>query len=723
MKQIFLTIAKHGAITAALVVLVAAPFAPLVAQADIPVAGDTTDTRNIPAADNPNSGFGNLNPNLAPATPSPTGGGSSSDSGCSVLSGSGFALCITNIVYVFTVGIGSGFAYVSAYFFDWAIALSLNGSAYALDFVSQGWTTARDMANMAFLFILLYIAFKIIFEAETNETVHMLTWVIIIALLVNFSFFFTRLVIDAGNILSIQFYNAIDAPSVGSTAAGSGVQSTVASVAGVTGSSFNNSKDLTAGIMGMLNLQGLFGAESFKTFKSGQTGASGFLVTLIATSFLYIAAGIMLWLLTVALITNGVKFLVRIVVLWFLIIASPLAFVARAVPKFEKHYHEWQNSLINHAFYPVAFMFIFLILTNFAKQMGGQNNLINGIFNNIPGSSSGASVVSSLGMAVANVGIRMGFVIAMLYIGMEASKKIGVMGADAANHAGNWVGSKMIGTYGAAGRNTLGWAGSRLGQSGIMQNWAAKDSLIGRTLWRGANRMGGASFDVRSAPGLKSMLPKDLVGETTGKGGYRAAFDARVKQRQDEAKLLKETTKEDMDNAEKEGKRRAEAEHDKNNPGERTNIATDMKAAATEQKSAADALKGAVQNIEDLVKQGKQGSPEMDAAISNRKGRESEHANATKRLAELEGKSAKIEETIKARTKALTPEVNLRNIYAKSIENDAEIRDIFRLGISRYSDRVAASKIRKGKSAADRVLEAIKEDSEKGGGEEKTEKK
>src|SRR6185369_3602202 len=107
-----------------------------------------------------------------------------------------------------------GFAYVAAYFFDWSISLSLNGTAYALDFVSQGWTTARDIGNMAFLFILLYIAFKIMFEAETNETVHMLVVVIVIALLVNFSFFFTRLAIDAGNILAIQFYNAIDAPSI-----------------------------------------------------------------------------------------------------------------------------------------------------------------------------------------------------------------------------------------------------------------------------------------------------------------------------------------------------------------------------------------------------------------------------------------------------------------------------------------------------------------------------
>ncbi len=148
-------------------------------------------------------------------------------SGGTVFKSGDWAQCITDVIYVFTIGIGSGFAYVSAYFFDWAVSLSLNGSAYALDFVSSGWTTARDLANMAFLFILLYIAFKIIFSAETGDTIHMLALVIVVALLVNFSFFFTRLAIDAGNILSIQFYNAINVQSLAATAQQGGVSGNV----------------------------------------------------------------------------------------------------------------------------------------------------------------------------------------------------------------------------------------------------------------------------------------------------------------------------------------------------------------------------------------------------------------------------------------------------------------------------------------------------------------
>lgn len=574
MKRVFLIGAKNTALTATLVVFLAAPFAPLTAQAqvggipDFPTTVPAGSTGAVAGSCGPGTTFssqtggcvslpgaqGGAAANAA-AAQNPSGSSSGSNFGCG-LSPSTWDLCITNIVYVFTVGIGGGFAYVAAYFFDWAIALSLNSGSYALDFVSQGWTMARDLANMAFLFILLYIAFKIMFEAETTQTIQMLVAVIVVALLVNFSFFFTRLAIDAGNILSIQFYNAIQAPSIASTAASqqpgvSGALSNSANASAFANAigSGGNSKDLTFSIMGMLNLQGLFNTQSFQNWYTKQNGTQGFMVVLITLTFLYIAAGIMFWLLTVAFVTNGIKFLFRIVVLWFLIIASPLAFVARAVPRFEGYYHEWQEALIKHAFYPAAFMFIFLILTNFSNQMGQNNALINGLYQGL-NSSNSATPLAAIGYAAANVFIRLGFVIAMLYIGMEASKRIGVMGARIANHAGEWVGGRMTtafrktgGAIGAgvpawAGRNTIGFLGDKYAKSNVGRDLAARGGVLGRTVWRGAAAVGRQSFDTRG--GLTALGVKEsLVGKPGGEGGYTAKFDARIKAREEEAKKLK----------------------------------------------------------------------------------------------------------------------------------------------------------------------------------------
>lgn len=440
MKKVFTTAAiKKILLSAVICTLVLGPFEPLIASADttlpsysapavgvtLPAAAAATPTSasNVSPTSYSAPTVGATLPAAAAATPQPP-----DSTGCSSV---GVSACLANIVYVFTVGIGSAFAYVAATFFNLAVHLSLDGPIYALTFISTGWTTARDLANMAFLFILIYIAFTIILEADTSHTMSLLAGVIMIALLVNFSFFFTRLVIDAGNILSIQFYNSIQAPLVSTTASSGSVSNLQgAAAAGINSLGGGDTKDLTASIMGMLNLQGLFGSTSFQNFSKPTDGFTQF----ITLSFLYIGAAIMFWLLTVTFVTAGIKFLMRVVVLWFLIIASPLAFVARAVPQFRKYFDTWRNMLISHAFYPVAFMFIFLILTNFTNQMGanGPNNFISSLFTGLANNGLTNSGILFIGGLIAQVSISMGFIIAILYIGLKAADSISVMGASAA---------------------------------------------------------------------------------------------------------------------------------------------------------------------------------------------------------------------------------------------------------------------------------------------------
>jgi hypothetical protein len=165
---------------------------------------------------------------VAKDTNSPADAPPKDDVGCSL---SDISLCLTNIVYVFTAGIMSVFAYIGGYVLSMGVALSLNSFAYAQSFLSVGWTAVRDIANIAFIFILLYLAFVIILQAETSGTMRTLAMVIIMALLINFSFFITRVVIDGGNVLAVQFYNQINAPSLETTASQGGVTGLFASAA------------------------------------------------------------------------------------------------------------------------------------------------------------------------------------------------------------------------------------------------------------------------------------------------------------------------------------------------------------------------------------------------------------------------------------------------------------------------------------------------------------
>ena len=71
----------------------------------------------------------------------------------------------------------------------------------------------RDLANMFFIFILLYIAIATILEIAAYNAKALLARLIIVALLLNFSLFFTRVIIDASNIWGSAFYDRISSAS------------------------------------------------------------------------------------------------------------------------------------------------------------------------------------------------------------------------------------------------------------------------------------------------------------------------------------------------------------------------------------------------------------------------------------------------------------------------------------------------------------------------------
>lgn len=527
------------------------PIASITVQAEQPV-----DT-NIVGGQNVNLGSGAVTSAPPAGYKDPT---VKSDLGCGISTSFDAGVCISSIVYVFTVGLGSGLAYVGGFMFDITVSLSLNSAAYALDFLSAGWTTARDLANMAFILILVYIAFTIMFQAETARTMQMLALVIFIALIINFSFFFTRVVIDAGNILAVQFYNSIPAPvmsdSIAKTTSNTGTLANTASgIASLAPQAvFKNTKDLTAGIMQALNIQELFSDNNFKKFAE----QTGFASKFIILAFLYIAIGACYFILAAMFLAVGVKFLMRIVVLWFLIIASPLAFVAKAIPgrpNISSWYDTWQNELVKHAFYPAFFLFIFFFISTIMESLGSSNGILGGLAADLSRLSADNQLGSFIFIAssVANVAIRLGFVIAMLFIALKASEKMGVRGAEAAQKfttfAFGQTGRLASAPLGYAGRQTFGRIGNAVANSSkkFENNALLSTNRIARAGWRGlaattsgtGNRLGKATYDPRNAPGasiLKQAVEK-VTGPTINTGKpTEGGFIAKTKERAERIK-------------------------------------------------------------------------------------------------------------------------------------------------------------------------------------------
>ncbi len=463
--------------------------------------------------------------------------------------------CIGVVVYVFTVPIMTAFAYIGANIFSIAVALSLNSNAYALDFLTSSWAVVRDLANMAFIFILVYLAVTIIFSAENSNTMKVLAATIIMALLINFSFFLTRVVIDGGNILAVQFYNAAtkDSPTLTST---TGIPTALA------GGAATNTKDLTSTIMQSLGVQGLLGQVSFQVASQQGSGFTQFLVNLIMIVLIYISVAAIMAMLAFAFLTVGFKFVMRIVALWFLIIAAPAAFAARSLLLTKGPaggwWKKWMENLLQFSFYPAIFLFMFMLMNVVMKALGqcaagvtasgGTCGLIPSTITSMGSISQNASIDTAfpaIGAAIANVGLRLGIVLIMLYYGLKVADMVVTTGTGAASAASNWVGRRVGAmTYGGISRGlraTAGFAGNRLAQSATARGWAGSEATGLKGI---ASRMAGAgligtgrkaangSWDVRGAWGVRQGLEKakGRVGDVGAPPdrSYRANVDART---------------------------------------------------------------------------------------------------------------------------------------------------------------------------------------------------
>ncbi|MCI0679733.1 hypothetical protein L0Y41_00130, partial [bacterium] len=106
------------------------------------------------------------------------------------------------------------FALISGWVLDYAVYFSLNIGALVdggndLNFVKFGWGQFRNLANLFFIFILLYIAATTVLNVSGHNTRALLAQTIVVAFLVNFSFFISGLIIDVTNVAGGTFYQNI----------------------------------------------------------------------------------------------------------------------------------------------------------------------------------------------------------------------------------------------------------------------------------------------------------------------------------------------------------------------------------------------------------------------------------------------------------------------------------------------------------------------------------
>lgn len=323
--------------------------------------------------------------------------------------------------------------------FDTMLALSLSTKTINQPFVLEAWGIVRDVANLFFIFILLYIAIGTILQTGGDTLKRALVNVIIVAFVINFSFFFTRVVIDASNIFALEFYSKIgsvtESPHIGSL---SDIQE----------------RSITAGFVSAFNPQRIIASETFKTWQGDGYSKSLLFVMFFVGAIINLVASYVFFL-------AGFLFVARVVAFMFLIIASPLAFMAYIVPNKSSYANSWWTQLVNQALVAPVFLFFIYVITKMIVGTGGGDQFMKNAF-------SGVTTITDL---LINMVLQGTVIVVALLMGLRAAQKLsGEAGTVISEHLSNPA-MKKIQKYGGKGlRGAGGTAYRRTG--GALASWA-----------------------------------------------------------------------------------------------------------------------------------------------------------------------------------------------------------------------------------------------------------
>lgn len=391
--------------------------------------------------------------------------------------------------------------------------------------INRAWTVLRDISNMCFIFVLLYAAFKAMFQLNPSSMGTVVKNIIIAALLINFSLFLSKVVIDASNIVSSGFYRSIvSANSTTLTINPANNQTTTVN---------RTLSGISAGYMSVLGIQNFYNPN---VLTNSTMGAMDILVT-------GVMGAIFMLVVAVIFLVSAIMFLARFIILIFLMILSPLAVVSAVIPGKSSHFTDWKEALLEQSFFAPLFFALTWVSLKVASTPGLIRTLDTRDYTRIMTEAS-----TSTGALVLNYVLVIGLAIAALVFaktmamkGAVGSKYFGKMiDTMGANRVAGVVGGATLGGAAAFGRRTIGAGASRLAQSRALSNWAGR-SWIGQKAKEGTEAIAKSSFDVRQTKSIGGALQGTALGSFgTGKaGGYDATLQAQIAKKEKVAAGLK----------------------------------------------------------------------------------------------------------------------------------------------------------------------------------------
>lgn len=455
--------------------------------------------------------------------------------------------CIAQVAYYLIYRPIAWFAGLMGNLFDFFLGYSLSDASYRAEFAVRGWQIVRDICNIFFVIILVWVGLMTVFKTSSYNPKKVLATLVINALLINFSLFVTRVVIDVSNITARVFYHSVEVCDGPCQKDAQGViQNTKPGIGGYTPlsekivSAFNPQKIFSMNVLSassMLPDNGTTAQGGAKTLSVGDSEYAGYylVVSLIAALILF-AIAMMFW-------KTAFFFLGRVIGLYMAMIFSPFAFLARdgvpIVGSIKKlSWNSWLGDLTKYATLAPIFVFFLYVIysfleTDFLKVY--QEKIGTNFFETV--------VYIAIPMLIVYFMINQGVKIAEEYAG-DFGKGV----QNAFQKATGFVGGAALGVatggVALAGRNVLGRVGTKIADSQGLRDAMSKGGIRGwlaeKTLKMGGG-MSTATYDARNTTAAKKFqaqagvnLDNKLVRMTgTGtdktQGGYKEAVNRNEK--------------------------------------------------------------------------------------------------------------------------------------------------------------------------------------------------
>jgi hypothetical protein len=384
---------------------------------------------------------------------------------------------------------------ISGTLFDAMVAFSLSSDVMNQPFVMTAWETVRDVANMAFIFVLLYIAIATILGLGNYKK--LLVNLVIVALIINFSAFFTKIVIDASNVLAVGIYNTIEAPPGSDIQSGGGI-------------TIIPESRISYVFVSGFNPQSIAGNGAYQDWKGNDGSVSSLF-------FIFLVAGIVQIVAAFILFAAGFLFLGRMVAFILLIIASPIAFVAFILPGAKGLFDKWLSSLTNQALVAPVFLFFMYVIAQIV-----QSNFLGSIFQ-----KAGTSFLDLITSTV----LAFSFLIITMMTALNVTKKLS---GQAGSMATKFVGGGGLNAVARAGRGA-GWvashAANRMEKAGVGTGSGAR-AFAGRMMLKSTRGVADSSFDLRATRGFKAIAGATGTDFGTAKTGREVRRERREKDKE-----------------------------------------------------------------------------------------------------------------------------------------------------------------------------------------------